>query len=81
MKFWQKIQVDSKQQWTAPFRSFTKVGPGTNKTKTLDQRPVVSLNSVYELLNYVINEQLNVNPANILEPGQGERQARTLRQH
>jgi len=36
---------------------------------------------VYELLNYVINEQLNVNPVTILEPGQGERQARTLRQH
>ena len=79
MKFWKMIQVDSKQQWSAPFRSFTKVG--TNKTKTLDQRPVVSLNSVYELLNYVINEQLNVNPATILEPGKGERQARTLRQH
>jgi len=44
---------------------------GTNKTS--DQRPVVLLNSVYQLLNYVINERLKqiVNPANMLEPGQG----------
>ena len=46
-------------------------GGGTNKTS--DQLPVVSLNSVYQLLRYVINERLNkiVEPANILEPGQG----------
>jgi len=44
---------------------------GTNKPS--DKRPVVLLNSVYQLLNYVINEQLKkiVKPANILEPGQG----------
>jgi len=46
-------------------------GGGTNKTS--DQRPVVLLNSVYQLLNYVMNERLKkiVEPANILEPGQG----------
>ena len=46
-------------------------GGGTNKTS--DQRPLVLLNSVYQLLNYVINEHLNkiVDPDNILEPGQG----------
>jgi len=46
-------------------------GGGTNKMS--DQRPVVLLNSVYQLLNYVINEPLKkiVEPANILEPGQG----------
>jgi len=46
-------------------------GGGTNKTS--DQRQVVLLNSVYQLLNYVINERLKkiVKPANILEPGQG----------
>jgi len=46
-------------------------GGGTNRPS--DQRPVVWLNSVYQLLNYVINEQLKtiVEPANILEPGQG----------
>jgi len=44
-------------------------GGGTNKTS--DQRPVVSLNSVYQLLNHVINERLEkiVEPTNILEPG------------
>ena len=38
-----------------------------------DQRPVVLLNSVCQLLNYVINQRLkkSVEPANILEPGQG----------
>jgi len=46
-------------------------GGGTNKTS--DQRPVVLLNSMNQLLNYVINERLKkiVEPANILEPGQG----------
>jgi len=46
-------------------------GGGTDETS--DQRPVVLLKSVYQLLNYVINERLkkNVNSANILEPGQG----------
>jgi len=35
--------------------------------------PAVLLNGVYQLLNYVINERLKkiVEPANILEPGQG----------
>jgi len=48
------------------------------------QRPVVLLNSVHQLLNYVINERLKkiVEPANILEPGQGGAgQARTLHWH
>jgi len=46
-------------------------GGGTNRPS--DQRPVVLLNRVYQLLNYVINERLKkiVEPANILEPGQG----------
>jgi len=46
-------------------------GGGTNRPS--DQRPVVLLNSVYQLLNYVINERMKkiVEPANILEPGQG----------
>ena len=54
-------------------------GGGTNETS--DQRPVVLLNSVYQLLNYVINEWLKkiVEPANILEPGQGrDRQGRCV---
>ena len=46
-------------------------GGGTNRPT--DQRPVVLLNSVYQLLNYVLNERLRkiVESANILEPGQG----------
>jgi len=46
-------------------------GGGTNKTS--DQRSIVFLNSVYPLLNYVINKRLKkiVEPANILGPGQG----------
>jgi len=44
---------------------------GTSKTS--DQRPAVLLNSVYQLLNYVMDERLKtiVEPANILGPGQG----------
>jgi len=43
-------------------------GAGTNRPS--DQRPLVLLNSMYQLLNYVINERLqkNVELANILEP-------------
>jgi len=46
-------------------------GEGTNKPS--DERPVVLSNSVYQLLNYVINEQLEkiVEPPNILQPEQG----------
>jgi len=52
---------------------------GTNKSS--NQRPAVLLNSVYQLLNYAINEGLKsfVEPAQILEPGQGEgRQGRCV---
>jgi len=41
---------------TGTISQFQK-GGGTNKTS--DQRPLVLLNSVYQLLNYVINEHLN----------------------
>jgi len=56
-------------------------GGGTNKTS--DQRPVVLLNSEYQLLNYVINERLKkiVEQASILESGQGGGKQRTLRRH
>jgi len=52
---------------------------GTNKPS--DQQPVVLLNRVYQLLNYVINERLKkiVEPDNILETWQGEgRQGRCV---
>jgi len=53
--------------------TFLQLHKGGGMKKPLDQRPVVLLNSVNQLLNYVINEWLKkiVEPANILEPGQG----------
>jgi len=46
---------------------------GSSTNKTSDQRPVVLLNSGYQLLNYIINERLKriVEQTNMLEPGQG----------
>jgi len=46
-------------------------GGGTNEIS--DQLPVVCLNSVYQQLNYVINDQYYkiVKPANMLKPEQG----------
>jgi len=46
-------------------------GGSTNKTS--DQRPVVLLNSGYQLLNQIINERLKriVEQTNVLEPVQG----------
>jgi len=46
-------------------------GGGTNKMSY--QRPVVLLNSVYQMLNCVVNEWLKkiVEPTNILEPEEG----------
>jgi len=54
---------------------------GTNKPS--DQRPVVLLNSVYQLLNYVINELLkkNCRTSQHLRTRARWRQARTLRWH
>jgi len=55
-------------------------GGGTNKLS--DQRPVVLLNSVYQLPNYVINERLNnCQTSQHLRTRARWRQARTLRQH
>jgi len=62
----------------APSLNSTK-GGCTNKTS--DPRPVVLLNSGYQLLNYIINERLKriVEQTNIFEPGQGEgRQGRSV---
>ena len=57
-------------------------GGSTNKTS--DQRPVVLLNSGYQLLNYIINERLKriVEQTNVLEPRiNGERLNVTRRAH
>jgi len=54
-------------------------GGSTNKTS--NQRPVVLLNSGYQMLNYIINEQLKriVEQTNVLELGQGGgRQGRSV---
>jgi len=53
--------------------TISQLHKGWDANKPSDQRPVVLPNRVYQLLNYEINERLNkiVEPANILEPGQG----------
>jgi len=53
--------------------TISQLHKGGCTNQPLDQRPVVLLNSVYQLLNYVMNERLAkiVEPANILEQGQG----------
>jgi len=57
----------------------TQYRGSTNKTS--DQRPVVLLNSGYQLLNRIINERLKkiMEQTNVLEPGQGGgRQGRSV---
>jgi len=53
--------------------TISQLHKGGSTNKTSDQRPVVLLNSGYQLLNYIINEQLKriVEQTNVLEPGQG----------
>ena len=59
----------------------TMNGTISHTNKTSDQRPVVLLNSGYQLLNHIINERLKriVEQTNVLEPGQGRgRQGRSV---
>jgi len=53
--------------------TLSQLHKGDSTNKTSDQRPVVLLSSGYQLLNYIINEQLKriVKQANVSEPGQG----------
>jgi len=53
--------------------TISQVHKGGSSNRTSDQRPVMLLNSVYQLLNYIINERLKriVEQAYILKPGQG----------
>jgi len=53
--------------------SISQLHKGGSTNKTSDQRPVVLLNSGYELLIHIINERLKriVTHTNVLEPGQG----------
>ena len=74
VKMWVKeILTGNTTQQQATNGTISQLHKGCGMNKTSDQGPVVLLNSVYQLLNYVINERLKniVEPANILEPGQG----------
>jgi len=53
--------------------TISQLHKGGSTNKTSDQRPVVLLNSGYQLLNYINNERLKkiVEHTNVLEPGQG----------
>jgi len=53
--------------------TISQLHKGGSTNKTSDQRPVVLLNSGYQLLNYVINERLKriVEQTDVLESGQG----------
>jgi len=53
--------------------TISQLHKGGSTNQTSDQRPVVLLNSVYQLLNYIINERLKriVEQTNVLKPRQG----------
>jgi len=75
------LTEDTSRQRTTMNGTMSQLHKGGGTNKTSDQRPVVLPKSVYQLLNYVINEWLKkiVEPANILEPGQcGGRQGRCV---
>ena len=61
--------------------TISQLHKGGSTNKTSDQRPIVLLNSGYQLLNYIINELLKmiVGQTNVLEQGQGGgRQGRSV---
>jgi len=63
--------------------TISQLHKGGRTNKTSNQRPVVLLNSGYQLLDYIINEQLKriVEQMNLLEPGQGGgRQGRSAKE-
>jgi len=53
--------------------TISQLRKGGSTNKTSDQRPVVVLNSGYQLFNYIINKRLKriVEQTNVLEAGQG----------
>ena len=75
VKMWVKeiLTEDTGRQRETMTGTISQLHKGGDTNKPTDQRPVVLLNSMYQLLNYVMNELLEkiVEPANILEPGQG----------
>jgi len=67
------LTEDTSRQRETMNGTIPQLQKGGDTNRPSDQRPVVLLNSVYQLLNYIINERLKkiVEPVNILEPGQG----------
>jgi len=72
----------ARQSRPAMNSTISQLHKGGSANKTSDQRPVVLLNSGYQLLlYYIINERLKriVEQTNVLEPGQGGgRQGRSV---
>jgi len=63
----------ARQSWSTMNCTISQLQTGGSTNKASDQRPVVLLNSEYQLLNYIINERLKriVEQTHVLEPGQG----------
>jgi len=74
--------IDTTRQSRSTMNStIPQLHKGGSTNKTSDQRPVVLLNSGYQLLNHIINERLKriVEQSNVLEQGQGRgRQGRSV---
>jgi len=71
----------ARQSWSTMNGIISQLHKGGSTNKTSDQRPVVLLNSGYQMLSYIINEQLKriVEQTNVLELGQGGgRQGRSV---
>ena len=68
------LTEDTSRQRETMNGTISQLHKGGDTNRPSDQRPVVLLNSVYQLLNSVNHERLKkiVQPANILVPGQGE---------
>ena len=83
MKIWvnEILTENTSQQRETMNGTIPQLHKGGGANKTSDQPQVVLLNSVYQLLNHVINERLKkiVKLDHILEPGQGRgRQGRCV---
>jgi len=61
------------QSWSTMNDTISQLQKGGSTNKTSDQRPVVLLNSGYQLLNCIINDRLKriVEQTHVLEPEQG----------
>jgi len=69
------------QSWSTMNGTISQLHKEGSTNKTSGQRPVVLLNTGYQLLNYIICERLKrtVQQTNVLEPGQGGgRQGRSV---